>query len=95
VVETVVSAVVTGTVLGYVGKLLLPGRQDIPAWATVAAGIAAAFLGAVPARWLGLDHTAGIDWWEHIIQVIFAVIAIWFTARGFSGRRPGRTTTNY
>jgi uncharacterized membrane protein YeaQ/YmgE (transglycosylase-associated protein family) len=87
---TILGALIGGTILGYLGKLLLPGRQNIPAWATIGAGIVAALLGGAVARWLGLANTRGIDWWEHIIQVVFAVIAIYFTARIFSHRQhPG------
>jgi len=49
----IVWAVVAGTVLGYLGKLLLPGKQDIPAWATIGAGIVAALLAGLVAGWLG------------------------------------------
>ena len=30
-IGTIVWALVAGAILGYLGKLLLPGRQDIPA----------------------------------------------------------------
>jgi uncharacterized membrane protein YeaQ/YmgE (transglycosylase-associated protein family) len=94
---TILGALIGGTILGYLGKLLLPGKQNIPAWATIGAGIVAALLGGAVARWLGLANTRGIDWWEHIIQVVFAVIAIYFTARAFSHRQPrgGTRAANY
>ena len=94
---TILWALIGGTILGYLGKLILPGRQNIPAWATIGAGIVAALLGGAVARWLGLANTRGIDWWEHIIQVVFAVIAIAFTARLFSRRQHGggTRTANY
>jgi len=50
----VVWAVITGAVLGYLAKLLLPGKQDIPAWATIGAGIVAALLAGLVAGWLGV-----------------------------------------
>ena len=90
---TILWALIGGTILGYLGKLLLPGRQNIPAWATIGAGIVAALLGGVVARWLGLADTRGIDWWEHIIQVVFAVIVIYFVARIYSRSSHGRGTT--
>jgi uncharacterized membrane protein YeaQ/YmgE (transglycosylase-associated protein family) len=92
---TILWAVIGGTILGYLGKLLLPGRQDIPAWATIGSGIVAALLGGVIARWLGLANTRGIDWWEHIIQIVLAVIVIYWVARMFARRRHGTTTPNY
>jgi uncharacterized membrane protein YeaQ/YmgE (transglycosylase-associated protein family) len=92
---TILWAVIAGVILGYLGKLLLPGRQDIPAWATIGAGIVAALLGGLVAGWFGWDETAGIDWLKHAIQIIFAVIAIAIVARLFGRRTGGQTRTSY
>lgn len=92
----IVWAVIAGAVLGYLAKLLLPGKQDIPAWATIGAGIVAALLAGLVAGWLGVKNTAGVDWIRHGLQVLFALIAVYFTARLMSGRRTsGRGTPNY
>jgi uncharacterized membrane protein YeaQ/YmgE (transglycosylase-associated protein family) len=94
-IGTIVWALVVGVVLGYLGKLLLPGKQDIPAWATIGAGIVAALLGGLVAEWFGVANTAGIDWIRHGLQIIFAVLAIWAVARMFSSRRGGTTASRY
>jgi len=86
-ISTIIWALVIGVVLGYLGKLLLPGRQDIPAWATIGVGIVAALLGGWVASLFGVDKTAGIDWWKHLFQIVFAVVGIWITARLMGGRR--------
>jgi uncharacterized membrane protein YeaQ/YmgE (transglycosylase-associated protein family) len=93
----IIGSIIGGAILGYIGKLLLPGRQAIPWWSTVGAGIVAALLGTWVARGLGVADTRGIDWWEHIIQIGFAVIAIWAVARLFAHRHTGTgsRTTNY
>ena len=92
----IVWALITGTVLGYLAKLLLPGKQDIPALATIGAGIVAALLAGLVAGWLGVRHTAGVDWIRHGLQVLFALIAVYFTARIMGGRRTsGRGVANY
>ena len=88
-IGTIVWAVVGGTILGYIGNLLLPGRQDIPAWATIGAGIAAALIGGVIATWLGVGDTAGIDWWLRAIQIVVAVAAIWAVAQFYGTRGRG------
>ena len=88
-IGTILWALVAGVVLGYLGKLLLPGRQDIPAWATIGAGVVAALLGGLIADWIGVGETAGIDWWKHIIQIVLAVLAIWLVARMFTSRNRG------
>jgi uncharacterized membrane protein YeaQ/YmgE (transglycosylase-associated protein family) len=89
-IGTILWALIAGVVLGYLGKLLLPGRQDIPAWATIGAGVAAALIGGVIADWLGVGETKGIDWTRHLIQVVLAVLAIWAVARAMGGRRATR-----
>jgi uncharacterized membrane protein YeaQ/YmgE (transglycosylase-associated protein family) len=92
-ISTIVWAIVVGTVLGYVGKLLLPGKQNIPWWSTIGAGIVAALLAGFVADWLGWRHTSGIDWLYHLLQIVFAVLAIWVVA-GIFGRRRGRASYN-
>jgi uncharacterized membrane protein YeaQ/YmgE (transglycosylase-associated protein family) len=89
-IGTILWALIAGVVLGYLGKLLLPGRQDIPAWATIGAGVVAALLGGVIADWLGVGETRGIDWTRHLIQVVLAVLAIWAVTRVMGGRRATR-----
>jgi uncharacterized membrane protein YeaQ/YmgE (transglycosylase-associated protein family) len=91
-IGTILWALIAGTVLGFLGKLLLPGRQNIPWWATIGAGIAAALLGGLIADWLGVGDTAGIDWIRHGIQIVLAVLAIWLVARMMGGRRTTGTT---
>mgnify|MGYP001365188228 FL=1 len=91
---TILGALILGVILGYLAKLILPGRQDIPAWATIGAGIAAALLGGFIAEWLGVGDTPGIDWTRHLIQLALALVAVALVARLFAsrGRGPGRTT---
>jgi uncharacterized membrane protein YeaQ/YmgE (transglycosylase-associated protein family) len=92
-IGTIVWALVVGVVLGYLGKLLLPGRQNIPWWSTIGAGVVAALLAGLVADWLGWRHTAGIDWLYHGLQIVFAVLAIWAVARLFNRRGSSGTTT--
>jgi uncharacterized membrane protein YeaQ/YmgE (transglycosylase-associated protein family) len=92
----IIGSIIGGAILGYIGKLILPGRQAIPWWSTVGAGIVAAVLGTGVARWAGVADTRGFNWWEHIFQVVFAVFAIAVVARIFERRRRhGPRTTNY
>jgi uncharacterized membrane protein YeaQ/YmgE (transglycosylase-associated protein family) len=91
---TILGALIAGVILGYLAKLLLPGRQDIPAWATIGAGVVAALVGGLIADWIGVGETRGFDWWKHIIQVVLAVIAVSIVARMFANRQRG-TTAGY
>lgn len=87
---TILGAIILGVILGYLAKLILPGRQDIPAWATIGTGIVAALLGGFIADWLGVGETPGIDWTRHLIQLALALVAVALVARAYAGR--GRTT---
>ena len=86
-IGTILWALVAGAVIGALGRLLLPGRQNISVWLTIGVGVAAALLGGVIATWLGIGETAGIDWLRHAIQVALAVFFVWIAARG-AGHRP-------
>ena len=83
---TIISAIMVGLIIGALGRLVLPGRQNIPIWLTIVVGIGAALVGTAIARNMGLADTPGIDWTEILIQVVLAAIGVALVA-GFSGRR--------
>jgi uncharacterized membrane protein YeaQ/YmgE (transglycosylase-associated protein family) len=68
----IISALVVGLIIGALGRLVVPGKQNIPIWLTIIVGIVAAFVGTFIARALGVSNTRGIDWIEIIIQVVLA-----------------------
>ena len=68
----IISAIVVGLIIGALGRLVLPGRQDISIWLTIAIGIVAALIGSLIASALGVGDTRGIDWIKLIIQVALA-----------------------
>ena len=82
----IITAIIIGAIIGVLGRLLLPGRQNISMLLTVIVGIVAALLGSFIAGQLGVQNTAGVDWTEILIQVILAVVGVGLVA-GFSGRR--------
>ena len=83
----IITALVIGAVIGVLGRLILPGRQNIPLWLTVVVGIAAAVLGTFLARALGISTTTpGIDWMELLFQLVLAVIGIAIVAGAYSRR---------
>ncbi|MGA8117430.1 MAG: GlsB/YeaQ/YmgE family stress response membrane protein [Actinocatenispora sp.] len=86
-IGTIVWAIIAGAVLGVIGRLILPGRQNIPWWAMIGVGIVAAFVGGLIAQAFGVDRTHGIDWIKHAIQVVLAVIGIAIVAGAFGRRR--------
>jgi uncharacterized membrane protein YeaQ/YmgE (transglycosylase-associated protein family) len=82
----IIWAIIIGAIIGVLGRLVLPGRQNIPIWLTVLVGIGAALLGTVIADAIGVKDTAGIDWTEILIQVVLAAIGV-AVVSGVSGRR--------
>jgi uncharacterized membrane protein YeaQ/YmgE (transglycosylase-associated protein family) len=85
----IISAIIIGTVMGILGRLILPGRQRIGIIATVVVGVAAALLGTWASRAMGIADNAparfdwnavGVHWtwsWAELgVQVLFAVVGI-------------------
>jgi uncharacterized membrane protein YeaQ/YmgE (transglycosylase-associated protein family) len=86
VIGSIIGAIIIGTILGVLARLILPGKQDIPVWLTILVGIVAAYIGTWIARALGVADTPGIDWIEHLVQLVVALIAVGAVA-GFYSRR--------
>jgi uncharacterized membrane protein YeaQ/YmgE (transglycosylase-associated protein family) len=86
VIGSIIGAIIIGTILGVLARLILPGKQNIPVWLTIVVGIVAAFIGTWVARAFGVADTAGIDWIEHLVQLVVAVIAVGVVAGLYSRR---------
>ncbi|MFF5175893.1 GlsB/YeaQ/YmgE family stress response membrane protein [Micromonospora sp. NPDC000089] len=80
------TAIIIGLIIGALGRLVVPGKQNIPIWLTLLIGVVAAILGTFVAGIFGWDDTRGIDWLELALQVAFAAIGVAIAA-GTSGRR--------
>ena len=85
-VTGIITALIIGLIIGALGRLVVPGKQNIPIWLTIVVGIVAAFIGTFIARALGVADTRGIDWIELIVQIIVAAIGVSLVA-GLYGRR--------
>lgn len=85
-VTGIITAIIIGLVIGALGRLVVPGRQNIPIWLTMLIGIGAALLGTAIARATGVASTAGVDWIEIFIQVALAALGVALTV-GLAGRR--------
>ena len=68
--------VIVGAILGFLAKLLLPGKQAIPIWLTILCGMIGALLGNFLASGIGVRHTSGIDWIRHLLQLVGALVVV-------------------
>ena len=68
--------IIGGAIIGALARLLMPGRQSIPWWATIGAGIVGMFVGDFLAQLLGVKETAGFDWIRHGLQLVVGVAAV-------------------
>ncbi|MFB9235810.1 GlsB/YeaQ/YmgE family stress response membrane protein [Plantactinospora siamensis] len=81
-----ITAIIIGLIIGALGRLVVPGKQDIGILLTLLIGVVAAIIGTVVAGALGVADTKGIDWIELLIQVVFAAVGVALVA-GIMGRR--------
>jgi uncharacterized membrane protein YeaQ/YmgE (transglycosylase-associated protein family) len=81
-VAGIIIGIIIGAVIGALGRLVLPGRQNIGMVATILVGIVAAIIGTIIAGALGVRHTAGIDWIQLIIQVALAALGVALVSGG-------------
>jgi uncharacterized membrane protein YeaQ/YmgE (transglycosylase-associated protein family) len=80
-VTGIITAIIVGLIVGALGRLVVPGRQNLPIWLTIVVGIIAAFIGTALANAIGIStDTPGIDWGELLCQVIVAAVGVAITA---------------
>lgn len=84
-VTGIITAIVVGLIIGALGRLVVPGRQNIPIWLTMLIGVVAALLGTVLARAIGVN-TSGFSFVELLVQVALAALGVAVVA-GTVGRR--------
>ncbi|WP_327035016.1 GlsB/YeaQ/YmgE family stress response membrane protein [Micromonospora ureilytica] len=78
-----VTALLVGVAAGLLGRLVIPGRREAPAWLTVSVGVVAALAGTIAAQLAGVD-TGTLNLVALVIQVGLAgssVVLVVATAR--------------
>ncbi|OII64755.1 MULTISPECIES: GlsB/YeaQ/YmgE family stress response membrane protein [unclassified Streptomyces] len=75
-ISGIITAIIFGAIIGALGRLVLPGRQNIGWLWTVGVGIAAALVGTALAAVLGVADTRGVDWIEWVIQIGLAALGV-------------------
>ncbi|MGL5858025.1 MAG: GlsB/YeaQ/YmgE family stress response membrane protein [Angustibacter sp.] len=89
-IDGIISALFIGAVIGLLARLVLPGRQHIKVWQTIAIGIVAALIGTAIAAALDVASTPGVDWIELILQVALAAVAVAWLSQARGGARVTR-----
>jgi uncharacterized membrane protein YeaQ/YmgE (transglycosylase-associated protein family) len=79
------TGIVFGLIIGALGRLIVPGKQNLPIWVTLLVGVVAGLIGSFLAVMLGVDDTGGIDWIELALQVGLAAVGVALVAG--AGRR--------
>jgi uncharacterized membrane protein YeaQ/YmgE (transglycosylase-associated protein family) len=75
-VAVIIWTVLIGLIIGALGRLIVPGRQNIGIFLTIVVAIIVAFIGFNIASALGVAHMSGVNWIEHGIQVVVAAIGV-------------------
>ncbi|MBT0771343.1 GlsB/YeaQ/YmgE family stress response membrane protein [Kineosporia sp. J2-2] len=83
-VAGIVSAIIVGLIIGALGRLVVPGKQNVPIWLTIVIGIVAALIGTAIVG--PLRDTDGIDWIELLTQVVLAAVGVALASNFRSGR---------
>ncbi len=86
-VAVIIWTIIIGLVIGGLGRLVVPGKQNMGLGMTLLVGVVASFVGFLIASALGVAHTSGVNWIEHIIQVILAAIGVALVAGTGTRRR--------
>lgn len=81
----IILAIVIGAIIGALGRLVLPGRQNIGMLTTILVGIVAAIIGTIIAGALHVRTTPGIDWIQLIIQVALAALGVALVSGAMGG----------
>jgi len=84
-IEGILGAIIIGAVIGILGRLVVPGRQNIPIWLTILVGIGAALLGSLIVG--NLRDTDGVDFVELLVQVGLAAVGVAAVSAMRSGGR--------
>jgi uncharacterized membrane protein YeaQ/YmgE (transglycosylase-associated protein family) len=84
-ISGIITALIIGLIIGALGRLVVPGKQNIPIWLTLVIGVVAAFIGTLIAGALDVAETPGIDWIELALQIGLAAAGVAIIA-GTRGR---------
>jgi uncharacterized membrane protein YeaQ/YmgE (transglycosylase-associated protein family) len=87
-IGTIIGAIIAGLIIGALGRLILPGKQNISIVMTIVIGIIASLVATLVlgAIFKYENQNGGIQWWFWIVGAILAAIGI--SVYGRISRRP-------
>ena len=75
-IGTIIGAIVVGAIIGALGRLIVPGKQNISLVVTILIGIVANVIVTLIVRQLGYANESGIAWIPLILGAVVAAIII-------------------
>ena len=75
-ISTIIGAIILGAIIGALGRLLVPGKQNISIIVTIIIGIVANVVVTWIVTALGYQNQSGIAWIPLILGAIVAAIII-------------------
>lgn len=76
-ISSIIGAIIVGAIIGALGRLILPGKQNISLVATIVIGIIASLIGGVILGATAYHNSnGGIPWFAWIVGAILAAIGI-------------------
>ena len=76
-ISSIIGAIIVGAIIGALGRLILPGKQNISIVMTIVIGIVASLVGGVI---LGLtaynNNNGGIPWLSLLVGALLAALGI-------------------
>ncbi len=87
-VGTIIGAIIAGLIIGALGRLILPGKQNISILMTIIIGIVASLIATflLEAIFHYQNKSGGLAWWYWIVGAVLAAIGI--TVYGRISKRP-------
>jgi uncharacterized membrane protein YeaQ/YmgE (transglycosylase-associated protein family) len=75
VIGYIISLLITGLIVGAIGRLVVPGPNPMSIWATLGIGVVGALVGSLIAGALGFGWLLTI-----ILEIVIAALLVWFLA---------------
>jgi uncharacterized membrane protein YeaQ/YmgE (transglycosylase-associated protein family) len=85
----ILTAIIVGAIVGALGRLVVPGRQNIGILATVVVGIVGSIVGTLIAGAIHERNTPGVDWIQIILEVLVAAVGVALVSGSRGGYRRG------